>query len=242
VKLDAFRIARYPITVAQFRRFVEDPAGYASRRWWTPQGWAWKQENGITQRGDAEQALLNHPVVGVAWYEAAAFCAWLTHRRREVKLLRGGEVIRLPTEAEWEVAAMWDPQSGQMRAWRPPTDERWQNVVEAGQGRTSPVGLFPQGGSPSGALDMAGNVWEWCSSAHAAYPQGSGQLIADFAFHETGPALRGGAYNIHAARSGWGARVWYFPNLRYPFQGFRVVLALKGIAKLFGGYSGLHND
>jgi formylglycine-generating enzyme required for sulfatase activity/tetratricopeptide (TPR) repeat protein/predicted Ser/Thr protein kinase len=229
--LDTFQIARYPVTVRQFLRFWEDREGYANRRWWTLQGWAWKQEQAVTKPyrwGDRDWMALNQPVAGVSWYEAAAFCAWLTQRRREAAWLRQWQVIRLPSEAEWEVAATWDPRSRQPRPWRPPAGAIWQNVVEAGIGRASPVGIFPEGASPSGVLDMAGNVWEWCSSRFADYPQDSGQARADFALNDSAPAVRGGAYNIQNTLSGWGARTWYFPYLhQYNFMGFRVVLASK---------------
>jgi formylglycine-generating enzyme required for sulfatase activity len=231
VTIGDFQIARYPVTVRQFRRFWEDPRGYANRGWWTPQGWAWKQEQAVTQPyrwGDRDWMALNQPVAGVSWYEAAAYCAWLTQRRREEGWLRQRQVIRLPSEAEWEIAATWDPHTRQPRPWRPPRGALWQNVVEAGIGRASPVGVFPEGASPTGVFDMAGNVWEWCSSRYADYPQGAAQVQADFVLNESGPAVRGGAYNIQNELSGWSARTWYFPSLhQYNFMGFRVVLATR---------------
>jgi formylglycine-generating enzyme required for sulfatase activity len=171
---------------------------------------------------------LNQPVAGIAWYEAAAFCNWLTQRRRDARWLRGSQAIRLPSEAEWEVAATWDPRTRQPRAWQPPAGALWQNVVEAGMGRASPVGMFPEGASPSGVFDMAGNLWEWCASRYAGYPQEATRLQGDFASNVEGPVVRGGAYNIRDTLAGWGARNWYFPNLHQHFTGFRVVLASKG--------------
>jgi formylglycine-generating enzyme required for sulfatase activity len=231
VGLEAFQIARYPITVRQFQRFWEDPAAYSQRQWWTPQGWAWKQEQGVTQPyrwGDYDWMALNQPVTGVSWYEALAFCAWLTQRRRVMGLLHRRQLIRLPSEAEWEVAATWDPHAGQLRAWRPPADAVWQNVASAGLGVAAPVGVFPEGASPCGALDMAGNVWEWCGSRHGDYPQEAGRLLADCAPREE-PALRGGAYNTPAAQAGWGTRTWYFASQHQQSSvGFRVVLVSKG--------------
>ncbi len=91
---------------------------------------------------------LNQPVTGVSWYEAMAFCAWLTQRRHGMGLLHRRQVVRLPSEAEWEVAATWDRRVAQLRAWRPPEDALWQNVTEARIGRVAPVGLFPEGASP----------------------------------------------------------------------------------------------
>ncbi|MFL5807123.1 MAG: protein kinase domain-containing protein [Roseiflexaceae bacterium] len=232
VGLEAFQIARYPITVRQFQRFWEDSMGYANRQWWTPQGWAWKQGHGVTQPyrwGDYDWMALNQPVIGVSWYEAMAFCAWLTQRRHVMGLLRRGQLIRLPSEAEWEVAATWDRRVGQLRAWRPPEGEFWQNAAETRIGHASPVGLFPEGVSPCGALDMAGNVWEWCGSRHSDYPQEAGRLPGDFTPSEEGPALRGGAYNTPGAQAGWSARTWYFASQHQQSAvGFRVVLVSKG--------------
>jgi formylglycine-generating enzyme required for sulfatase activity len=231
VTLEEFQIARYPVTVRQFLRFWEDREGYANQRWWTPQGWAWKQGHGVTQPyrwGERGWMALNQPVAGIAWYEAQAFCNWLTQRRRDARWLRGSQLIRLPSEAEWEVAATWDPQTRQQRLWRPPEGELWQNVAEAGMGRASPVGMFPEGASPSGVFDMAGNLWEWCATRYADYPQEATRLQIDFASNVEGPVVRGGAYNIRNALSGWGARNWYFPNLHQYFTGFRVVLTSKG--------------
>ena len=230
LRVRGFSIARYPVTVWQFRQFLEHPQGYASREWWTGNGWAWKQEQGASKPsrwGVREWMLPNQPVVGVSWYEAAAFCAWLTRRLRERGLLGIAELVRLPTEAEWEVAAKLDSHEGVAYVWQPPHDELWQNVAESGLSLPAPVGIFPQGQSPCGALDMAGNVWEWCGSPYDAYPPGANRLQNDYPLDKMGPALRGGAYHLSNRASGWSARTWYFPNLKHPFQGFRVVRASK---------------
>jgi formylglycine-generating enzyme required for sulfatase activity len=158
-----------------------------------------------------------------------AFCAWLTHRRHTMGLLHRRQIIRLPSEAEWEVAATWDGRVAQLRAWRPPEGSIWQNVAEARIGQAAPVGMFPEGASPSGALDMAGNVWEWCGSRYSDYPQGSARLQNDFDRSEEGPALRGGAYNMPGEQAGWSARTWYFASQHQQSAvGFRVVLVSKG--------------
>ena len=102
----------------------------------------------------------DHPVVNVSWKDAVAFCRWLSQA--------SGKTIRLPTEAEWEKAARGD--DGRIYPWgdEPPTKElcNFSNNV----GDTTPVGQYPAGASLCGALDMAGNVWEWTGSLYGPYP------------------------------------------------------------------------
>jgi len=99
-------------------------------------------------------------VVRVSWYEADAYCRWLTEKLRALGTLEKDEAVRLPTEREWQRAAQGD--DGREYPWGR-WQEGWANTSESGIGQTSAVGLFPEGASPCGALDMAGNVWEWCA-------------------------------------------------------------------------------
>jgi serine/threonine protein kinase/formylglycine-generating enzyme required for sulfatase activity len=233
VTLDSFQISRYPITVRQFQRFWQDEQGYQSKQWWTSEGWAWKQETGINRpyRWGRTEVMVGHlPIIGVSWYEAMAFCNWLTYNRPSQGLLQRRPIVRLPTEAEWEVAAMWDAQQDQMRPWKPRPGEYWENNLHLQLDQPTPVGMFPEGMSPSGALDMAGNVWEWCSSRYSDYPAGSGRTQFDFSPNEIGPALRGGSFNTPSHQSGWQARTWYFASQHTQTSvGFRVVLVPRGL-------------
>ncbi len=100
------------------------------------------------------------PVVGICWYEALAYCAWLA--------VQSGIPWRLPTEAEWEAAARGT--AGRLFPWGNEFD-RWRcNMTETHVRRTSPIGVFPGGDTPQGLADMAGNVYEWVSSAWGADP------------------------------------------------------------------------
>jgi len=116
--------------------------------------------------------VANRPVVGVSWYEALAYCRWLTETLQaassRLHVWRDGQItnlpnpistIRLPSEAEWEKAARGA--AGRRWPWGDEWLEGQANTEEAGIGETSAVGAFPAGASPCGALDMAGNVWEW---------------------------------------------------------------------------------
>ncbi|MCP4397835.1 MAG: SUMF1/EgtB/PvdO family nonheme iron enzyme [bacterium] len=164
VYLSTCQISRYPVTNTQYRAFIED-GGYSEkwRGYWTKEGWEWKEEediDGPRVRGGAFN-LENHPVIGVSWYEAMAYCQWLTRRLRKQGVLAEGQEIRLPTEAEWEKAARGG--NGCIYPWG---DEEispeFANYDETGLGETSTVGCFPHGKSPYGCEEMTGNVWEWC--------------------------------------------------------------------------------
>jgi formylglycine-generating enzyme required for sulfatase activity len=215
VRLGAFRIARYPVTNWQYRRFL-DASGYRERRWWTEHGWRWRELRSVTRpwRWEELSSRLNHPVVGVSWYEAVAYCNWLTYEGRAAGWLAPGERIGLPTEAEWEVAACWDARVRAQRAWQAGAGELRQNAQGAGIRRTTPVGLFPSGAGPCGALDMAGNVWEWCAARD--------QREADAPPNEAGLVLRGGCYDLPEAESSWDARLLNSPVFQDVIWGFRV--------------------
>jgi formylglycine-generating enzyme required for sulfatase activity len=156
--LPTYYIARYPVTVAQFRAFV-DASGYTwghSRR---PQG------------------AMNHPVVWVSWHDALAYCNWLTASLREwsdtpeplATLLRteGWRVI-LPSKAEWEKAARGI--DGRIYPWGNEPDPNRANYGDTGVNTTSAVGCFPHGASPYGVEELSGNVWEWTRSLEGDYP------------------------------------------------------------------------
>ncbi len=182
VFISACQMSRYPMTNAQYQAFVDDE-GYTEnwRSCWDDDAWTWKEEqelSGPQKRGGVFD-LLNHPVVLVSWYEASAFCRWLTIRLRETGAIGAGETIRLPSEAEWEKAARGGIEGGTTGWWAklrssksegasiyPWGDEPIQaelaNYAETGLGATSAVGCFPRGKSPYGCEEMIGNVFEWC--------------------------------------------------------------------------------
>jgi serine/threonine-protein kinase len=169
VWLDAFWIDRTEVTNADFARFVAEtrrvtiPEQNGSGWVWLPTGWAavpgasWRHPTG---EGSSIEGRDDHPVVQVSWFDADAYCAWAGRR--------------LPTDAEWEKAARgtdarafpwgseFDPARLNYcdRSCPIPSDRR-DASHDDGFAYTAPVGSFPQGASPYGALDMAGNAWEW---------------------------------------------------------------------------------
>ncbi len=159
--LSTFWISRYPITYAQFRCFAEDN-GYGDQRWW--EGLAADDDD----RQPAEQRFKfdNHPRETVNWYEAIAFCRWLSWRKDGGYDLQKIDEwkVRLPTEFEWEKAARGP--DGQIYPYEGKFDTSKGNVRDTGIGQTSAVGIFPDGKSFYGVEEMSGNVWEWCLSAH----------------------------------------------------------------------------
>ena len=172
VTLAAYSIGRYPVTVGQYRAFVE-AGGYQNRRDWTGAGWAWREVAGRTRpeywgedRWTGDDRL---PVVGVSWYEAHAYGRWLATVT--------GRGYRLPTEAEWEEAARGTADSGGGCLW--PWGDRFAaescNTRAGGLGRTVPVGRYsPAGDSPYGCADMVGNVSEWTATRFLPYPYDAG--------------------------------------------------------------------
>jgi formylglycine-generating enzyme required for sulfatase activity/energy-coupling factor transporter ATP-binding protein EcfA2 len=226
IYLDAFRIGMYPVTNQDFKRFV-DAGGYARRQYWSEAGWQWLERAGRNEPQDWQDPMFgirrpNRPVVGVTWFEAQAYCHWLTEHLRQGGKLGNGEMVRLPTEAEWEKAARGT--DGRWWPWGNGWDEGKANTAEKGPGTTTPVGIYPDGASPYRALDMAGNVWEWCQDWFAAdyYAKSPGR-------NPTGPptgeyrVVRGGSwvYDARLARSA--GRSGLTPGDRDSYIGFRVV-------------------
>jgi formylglycine-generating enzyme required for sulfatase activity len=163
-----FAIARYPVTVAQFGMFVE-AGGYEEPGYWggaESVAWRWRlSEHNVEWRGEGpitqpEYWLQpdwhgeNRPIVGVSWYEAQAYCAWLT--------AQSGREYRLPSEEEWERAA--GHTDGRAYPWGDKWEDGIINSDEAQINRTTTVGAFPRGVAVCGAQDMSGNVWEWTAS------------------------------------------------------------------------------
>ena len=145
----SFRIGIYPVTNAVYRAFIEAT------------GRPWASRDGLLP------ARTNAPAVDVTWHDARAFCTWLTNEWRAAGRIGQKDIVRLPTEVEWERAARGDqPDEGDsvVYPWQGEWADDIANSETVGFNAACTVGLFPKGRSPFGSHDMAGQVWEWCST------------------------------------------------------------------------------
>ena len=226
VTLAAFAIDAAPVTNGEYARFVDD-GGYRRRDLWSREGWAWLGEAAVCAPGqwelvDGEWVACafgrlarldgDGPVMHVCWYEAEAFARWAGKR--------------LPTEAEWEKAAAWDPERHAPRAFPwgdgPPTPSL-ANLDQRLLAPT-PVGSYAAGRSAVGCYAMIGDVWEWTASWFEPYPG-----FEPFPYREYSAVYFGGRYRVLRGGS-WATaacairntfRNWDFPERRQIFAGFR---------------------
>ena len=193
-----FWVDRYPVTNEQYRKFILEN-GYGSRAYWSPKGWKWRGESDITVPkywNDPKWNKADHPVVGVSYYEAEAYAKWAGKR--------------LPSEQEWEKAARGE--DGRIYPWGDEFDNskcNSLNPVRILTARTTPVTQYPEGVSPYGCYDMAGNVWEWCTDRYDEEEPGA-------------HGLRGGSWRHVPVELGSSPRWWGGAN-RTNDLGFRLV-------------------
>jgi formylglycine-generating enzyme required for sulfatase activity len=224
LNLPTYYIARYPVTVAQFRSFVES-SGYEPHDWYSLRN------------------LDNHPVVLVTWYAALAYCKWLTKTLCDwaevpeplATLLRKKDwVVTLPSEAEWEKAARGNDGSICPRCRKSNLNHvKYYRDTDIGT-KTSAVGCFPNDKSPYGVEELNGNVWEWTRSLWGRelmdpqfeypYDPSDGRENLE-AGDDTLRVLRGGAFNFNSKIGRCTARYKYSPSNLGRSEGFRIVIS-----------------
>jgi formylglycine-generating enzyme required for sulfatase activity/energy-coupling factor transporter ATP-binding protein EcfA2 len=200
VYLDEYWIARVPMTNAQYFLFVQ-ATGHA-----VPDHW---------QDGRPPKHLESHPVTKVSWHDAVAYCRWLSQVT--------GKSITLPSEAEWEKAARGDKDAREF-PWGETFDRFRCNTYELGVGTTTPVGIFPDGASPYGVLDMSGNVWEWTRSWSENYPYRPDDGRESMDSGGNWRVLRGGSWDLNSNSARAAYRDDGPPDYRPYYIGFRVVV------------------
>jgi gamma-glutamyl hercynylcysteine S-oxide synthase len=223
-----FELQRTPVTAEDWLRFITD-GSYARRELWSEDGWAWRENEGAVHPeywvpGDSDFGFAYfgptgrraihpaEPVSSLSWFEADAYCRWAG--------------LRLPTEAEWEFAARFDPETGRTRIYPwgdgPPDSERASYGLSERQ--ASPVGGKPAGASALGLLDLAGGVWEWTSSPFLPYPGFEAFPYDGYSKeHMDGEhyVCRGGSWATSAPILRSSFRNWYVPTYRQGLLGLR---------------------
>ena len=204
VYLPVYQIARTPVNNAQYALFVK-AADYPPPAHF---------EAGVPPKGRE-----SHPVVNVRWDDALAYCAWLT------KAI--GKPVTLPSEAQWEKAARGPATTGEKTGRRYPWGEHFEaaccNSLDLGLRDTSPVGVFLEGASPYGVLDLSGNVWEWTRSAWMGYPYDSADRRREDLTSRDPRVVRGGSFTSEVKYVRGSFRRRYDPVYHYGSTGFRVV-------------------
>lgn len=193
----AFSIAKHPVTNYQFQEFVDSVDGYRNKDYWThsESSVRWRRENPMPLSAKFKGDLL--PRENVNWYEAVAFCAWLSQKL--------GQSVRLPRDVE----RIRSVQTNDLRKY--PWGNEFQvercNTIENGLYRTTPVNQYPLGANPYGVFDLSGNVWEWSGT-----------------FHDNMPLAYGGGWRSRRRHATANHPRWHDPSYRAADLGFRVCI------------------
>ncbi|MDR9413234.1 MAG: selenoneine synthase SenA [Spiribacter sp.] len=231
IQVAPFRIARAPVTQAEFAAFVE-AGGYRDPAYWSAEGWAWRESSELAapvywrsgpggwevRHFDAWYPMQpNAPVSHVSRYEAEAFCRWAGRR--------------LPTEAEWEMAASRVPSDNGLEPGKrhypwgnAPGDSRHANTDGYRVGTVDVAGLA-EGDSALGCRQMLGNVWEWTASPFAPYPGFQADLYAEYSapwFEDGRSVLRGGSWATRRRHLNINTRNFFPPERNDLIAGFRT--------------------
>ncbi len=225
-KMQPFLIAKYPITYRQFESFIEAEDGFKDARWWKGLS---ADENHKSKPGEQNFKFYNHPRETVSWYDAVAFCRWLDARVSLPKqpaalslknlFTKNAEQsigLSLPTEWEWQWAA-----TGGKEEYEYPWGKEWDgskaNTSECGLARTTAAGMYLAGSATCGALDMSGNVYEWCLNEYNN-PEQIGLNGTD------SRVVRGGSWSYDQDSACVSYRYYFNPDFRDGAYGFRLVV------------------
>ena len=232
VSIRPFQIAMTPVTNAEFADFV-NAGGYGQQEFWSEAGWIWRERAGAAHpvywlrdgRGGfqvrrfdgAEPLSPNEPVIHVNWFEANAWCAWAGRR--------------LPTEVEWETAALGEPAGDRLAPdkrtypWGEAPPEPHRANLDGWALGCLDAGALPDGDSAFGCRQMLGNVWEWTADTFRPFPGFRPDSYRDYSesqFHQT-KVLRGGAWATRGRMLTGRYRNFFGPQRRDIMAGFRTV-------------------
>jgi iron(II)-dependent oxidoreductase len=226
VELEPFWIDVHPVTNGAYLRFVEQ-GGYRNDDCWSEAGRAWRDREGLvapkywaeSPSGQTERFMDRtqpldpmKPVAHVCYWEAEAYARWAGKR--------------LPTEAEWEAAAAWDPEARTVRRypWGDAAPTPLHANLDALLFETTQIGCYPEGRSAIGCWDMVGNVWEWTATEFRPYPGYRTFPYPEYSevfFGDEYKVLRGGSWATRFGAIRNSFRNWDYPIRRQIFSGFR---------------------
>ena len=238
VHVEPFAMARACVTQAEFLAFVED-GGYRRKELWSEEGWRWREQAGaqhpVYRKQDSQGAWLrrnfdqwvalepHHAVIHVNWYEAEAYCRW-TGRR-------------LPSEAEWELAATAEQEPGTNRPsqnkrrfpWGNHSPARDQANLDWAGGGVVDAAAFPKSDNAFGCRQMIGNVWEWTSTPFLPFPGFVPDPYKEYSepWFATHKVLRGGCWATRSRFIRNTYRNFYMPDRRDVWAGFRTCAPIK---------------
>ncbi len=223
VETAPYLLARYTVTNAQFQKFV-DSGAYSDLDLWPRDVWPhlidFKDQTGqhaprFWREACHDRRLADHPVVGVCFYEADAYARWAGYR--------------LPTEAEWQMAASWRIRSAahvfRRYPWGDALDKQRCNIWASGLATTAPVREYASGAAPNGVLQLVGNVWEWTSSDFEVMDEDERPIVGDMLMK----SIRGGAFDTYfPAQATSYFRTGQACLVRAHNTGFRCALDIDG--------------
>jgi ergothioneine biosynthesis protein EgtB len=233
VFMQDYAIDRAPVSNGDFLEFIDD-SGYQDYRWWFSEGWEtvnreqwraplyWEQHDGKWMIRDFSGLHLvetkkNEPVYHVSYYEASAFAKWAGKR--------------LPTEAEWEKAATFDPDNGERKdfPWGDTVVEASKaNLFENGLWTVAPIGAYPAGQNSYGCHQMIGDVWEWTTSDYVPYPGFKSEFDEyNDKWFVNQKVLRGGSFATPQSHIRSTYRNFFHAHERWMISGFRCAKAIS---------------
>ncbi len=207
LEVQPFLMAVFPVTRLQFCKFVEAEDGFSSMKWWS----------GL-EKGPVDSLWMeppvNYPVTRVSWFDAVAFCRWLS--------AKCGFEVRLPDEWEWQWAAQ-SARSDFVYPWGSDWSEGCANTDESGIGRATAVGLYPSGQSLQRVQDLAGNTWEWCRNSFLEHSRPGPVSVGS-------RVIKGGSWRVNRGFARADFRLDALAEDRFSGISFRVVRSLDGSA------------